>query len=149
MPYVRTLGTLGLGEANYGGNGFGNEEVTFDQCQAIINHQAPGGLETKYACASRGWWGNRPPPQGSAQQFTQQQPQQNPVLQIPQLQMAVQPTITQAPAQPLPPQVIIPPPPQLFEETVNTIPDCSGLDAWIADNKVLALGVAALIYFVR
>lgn len=144
MPYVRTvasLGALGLGEADYAeygsGNGFGNEEVTFEQCQAIINHQAPGGLSTKYACASRGWWGNRPPAQGP------------PPPPIPQLQMAVQPTITQAPAQPLPPQVIIPPPPQLFEETVNTVPGCEGLDAWVSENKVLALGVAALIYFVR
>lgn len=139
MPYVRKINLGALGEAEYG-SGFGSEGVSFEQCQAIINHQAAGGLETQFACASRGWWGNRP---------SIQQRQTATLPPIPQLQMAVQPTVAQPPPQPLPPQVIIPPPPQLFEETVNTIPECEGLDSWIAENKVLALGIAVLIYAVR
>lgn len=143
MPYIRTsnnhLGSLGDGFNLT--NLQSGEGVSFAQCQAIINHQAPGGLDTQLACASKGWHGNAawPIPQPQAQPFVAPQ----------QLQLAVQPTIIQAPATPLSPLAIIPNPPSLFEETVNTIPDCSGLDTWIADNKVLALGVAAVIYFVR
>jgi hypothetical protein len=141
MPYIRTsnnhLGSLGDGFNLT--NSESGEGVSFAQCQAIINHQAPGGLETQFACASKGWHGNAAWP--IPQPVTAAAPQQ--------LQLAVQPTIIQPPATPLPPLAINPVPPSLFEETVNTIPDCSGLDTWIADNKVLALGIVALVYFVR
>ena len=139
MPYMRhvTLGALGdLGDGYDLLNAGSGEGVTFEQCQAIINHQTVGGIEEKLACARKNWIGNRP----------QVQPVQVPV---PPLQLAVQPTVIQAPATPISPLVINPVPPSLFEETVNTIPPCEGFDQWISDNKVLALGIAALLYFVR